>query len=107
MAELRHDLSRATKAAAAPPPPPPDEWRQLLCSSGLEVRRVETPPPRLLTLRGLLADEGLWRSLIILTRLARHADARSRVLHTWTVHRRHRHTLSAILIVAEKPAQAA
>ena len=101
LAELRHDLSRATQVAASPPPP--DEWCELLRSAGLEVHTVETLPLRLLTLRGVAADEGPWRSLLILVRLALHTDVRRRVRRTWTTHRRHRDTLKAVIVVAEKP----
>jgi len=101
LAELRHDLSRATQVSASPPPA--TEWRELLTAAGLEIRVVDTLPLRLLTIRGVLADEGVWRSLVILARLASWPDAWRRVGRTWAMHRRHRRTLGAIVVVAQKP----
>lgn len=102
-AELQRDLSRATRVNARPSTA--EEWRLLLESAGLTVRSARVFPLRLLTLRGLIADEGVLRTLAIASRVVRSPGIRRRVRHTHAVHRRHRDALRAILVVAEKSAE--
>lgn len=94
--ELQRDLSRAVKVAARPMPA--DQRYALLQDAGLELISMEEFPLRLLTVRGLLADEGLRGAVRVATRLARWPEVRARVRRTRRVHRRHGASLAATVL---------
>jgi SAM-dependent methyltransferase len=101
-ADVRQSLARAIKVNARPLTVA--EWTQLLADHGLVVDHVATAPMALLQPRRLIADEGLLGALRFAKNLLTHRDARRRVLIMRRTFRNHRERLTAVAIVAHKPA---
>lgn len=80
------------------------EWRELLESAGLEVVWQRLAPMHLLEPARVIRDEGLWRALRFAWNVARHPAARQRVWAMRQVFRKYRHDLSAVSLVAKRPA---
>jgi Methyltransferase domain len=99
---LEHDLSATIHVGARPLTV--SEWRTLLTDHGFSTRLCVTAPMHLLEAPRLIQDEGLFRTLLIASRLLRDKDARSRVLAMRTVFRRYSAHLRAIVITARKHA---
>ncbi|MCV7028516.1 class I SAM-dependent methyltransferase [Mycobacterium sherrisii] len=103
--EIRQSLARAIKVNARPLTIA--EWSRLLADHGLVVDQVATAPMALLAPRRVIADEGLLGALRFAKNLALNPDARKRVLTMRATFRKHRERLTAVAIVARKPAAAA
>lgn len=99
---VRQALARSIKVNARPLTPA--EWRDLLAAHGLVVERVHTAPMALLQPRRLVADEGLGGALRFTTNLLTHPSARRRVLAMRRAFRTHRDHLTAVALVARRPA---
>jgi hypothetical protein len=97
---IEHDLTTTIHVGARPLTVP--EWRALLTDHGFKVTLCATALMRLLEVPQLLKDEGLFRSLLIASRLLGDKEARSRVLAMRAVFRRHSSHLRAITITARK-----
>ncbi|MGD9637221.1 MAG: SAM-dependent methyltransferase, partial [Pirellulales bacterium] len=79
------------------------EWREMLTQAGLEVDFERTAPMHLLEPARLVRDEGLLRTIRFVWNVARHAEARRRVLKMRRVFRKYSRQLAAIALVATKP----
>jgi len=97
---IEHDLARTIQVGARPLTV--REWRELLIEQGFEIAFCSTAPMHLLELPRLIRDEGLWRVLLIASRLFRDPDARARMLAMKEVFRRHGPHLRAVTIVGRK-----
>jgi hypothetical protein len=84
-------------------PVPTDEWCAVLRDAGLEIVAVERFPLRLLTLGGLVDDEGVRGAVRVLGRVARWPAARRRVRRARRVHRDHGASLAAVVVIARRP----
>nr|VTO96735.1 Methyltransferase domain protein [Mycobacterium riyadhense] len=101
-ADVRQSLARAIKVNARPLTIA--EWSQLLAGHGLVVEHVATAPMALLQPRRLIADEGLVGALRFAKNVLTNPDARKRVLLMRRIFRRYRERLTAVAIIAYKPA---
>lgn len=99
--EIRKDLARAIKVNARPLTP--TEWTNLLTEAGLEVEWVDTAPMALLKMRRNFADEGVGRTLKMMSRLIRNPGARKRVLTMRKTFNKYSDHLCGISLVAKKP----
>jgi SAM-dependent methyltransferase len=79
-------------------------WRNLLEECGFTAEFEARAPMHLLEPRRVLRDEGLRRTLKIAFNVLRDGEARTRVLDMRRMFRRYGNHLSAIAIVARKPA---
>ncbi|WP_415047025.1 class I SAM-dependent methyltransferase [Gordonia sp. (in: high G+C Gram-positive bacteria)] len=102
--EIRKALARAIKVNARPLTEA--EWRERFTAAGFEVERVRFARMALLEPRRVVADEGPFRTLKIVGNVATHSDARRRILGMRKVFRKYRRELTAIEIIARKPADA-
>ena len=102
--DVRQSLARAIKVNARPLTVA--EWTQLLVDHALVVDHVATAPMALLQPRRLIADESLLGALRFAKNLLTHRDARRRVLTMRSTFRNHCERLTAVAIVAHKPATA-
>src|SRR5690625_1330172 len=100
--EVQQALARSIKVNARPLTIA--EWTTLLNKYGLVVDEVETAPMALLQPRRLLSDEGLFGVLRFVKNLLTQHDARRRVLTMRGVFRKYNRQMTAIAIVAHKPA---
>ncbi|MGB9307932.1 MAG: methyltransferase domain-containing protein [Mycobacterium sp.] len=100
--DIRKSLARAIKVNARPLTVA--EWSQLLSAHGLVVDHVATAPMALLQPRRMIADEGLFGALRFAKNLLLQPVARKRVLLMRSTFRKHRDQLTAVAIVAHKPA---
>ncbi len=100
--DVRQALARSIKVNARPLTPA--EWRGLLAGHGLVVEQVHTAPMALLQPRRLVADEGLLGALRFAKNLITHPSARRRVLAMRKTFRRHRGNLTAVALIARRPA---
>lgn len=105
-ADVETEISRALSAAIHVGARPLTEsaWRSLFEAAGFTQIQVDHAPMHLLEPRRLIADEGLGRTLLFVTRVLLRSDARKRVLTMRRMFRKHGQWLRAIAIVAEKPA---
>lgn len=86
---IRHVVRPATES----------EWRTMFDDAGLTVRIVRTAPMALLEPGRILRDEGMLRSLGILSRILASREIRKRVVHMRDVFRRHAGVMSAALFI--------
>jgi SAM-dependent methyltransferase len=100
--DIRQSLARAIKVNARPLTIA--EWSRLLSEHGLVVDQVSTAPMALLQPRRVIADEGFVGALRFAKNVLTQRDARRRVLAMRRTFRRHRDRLTAVAIVARKPA---
>ncbi|WP_236263162.1 class I SAM-dependent methyltransferase [Actinomyces sp. zg296] len=100
----RKRLSRIIKVGARPLAE--EEWRALLTEAGLEVVWTGTAPMRLLEPRRLIADEGIVGALRFWRAVRRTPGALDRVKAMRETFRAQGELLSAVGIVARKPASA-
>lgn len=98
----RKRLSRIIKVGARPLPE--EEWRALLTGAGLEVVWTGTAPMRLLDPRRLIADEGVLGALRFWRAVRRTPGALERIRAMRETFRAQGELLSAVGIVARKPA---
>ncbi|TAM66388.1 methyltransferase domain-containing protein [Mycobacterium sp.] len=104
-ADIRQALARSIKVNARPLTIA--EWSKLLTEHGLVVDHVTTAPMALLQPRRLVSDEGLVGALRFARNVIVQHDARKRVLAMRRTFRKHRQQLTAVAIVAHKPAATA
>jgi len=100
--DVRQSLARAIKVNARPLTVA--EWSQLLSNHGLAVEHVATAPMALLQPRRVIADEGLFGTLRFAKNLLVNRAARKRVLLMRSTFRKHRERMTAVAIIASKPA---
>ncbi|AHH15441.1 putative methyltransferase [Nocardia nova SH22a] len=100
--EIRKALARSIKVNARPLTRA--EWTRLLTEGGFEVGTVEFAPMALLRPRRVLADEGLLGTMRIIRNVLRDRPARERVLAMRSTFRTYRRSLTAIAVIARKPA---
>ncbi|MEO8816274.1 MAG: methyltransferase domain-containing protein [Mycobacterium sp.] len=100
--EVRTSLARAIKVNARPLTQ--DEWTALLTDVGFTVDKVSFAPMSLLEPHRLIADEGIVGALRFVFNVLRDSDARTRVLEMRSTFRKHHKNMSAIEVVATKPA---
>lgn len=98
----RKRLSRIIKVGARPLPE--EEWRALLTGAGLEVVWTGTAPMRLLEPRRLIADEGVLGALRFWRAVRRTPGALERIRAMRETFQAQGELLSAVGIVARKPA---
>jgi SAM-dependent methyltransferase len=103
--DLQRSLARSIKVNARPLTLA--EWRALLEADGFEVRTTLTAPMRLLQPSRLVADEGVRGAARFVRNLLRLPDERGRVLAMRQTFTRYRRSLTAVGLVAVKPAQPA
>lgn len=96
------DLSDAIRVGVRPQTI--SEWETILTNAGFEICSYQLRPLHLLEPRRLFQDEGIWRTLKFLFNALTHPAARQRILKMRSVFRRHATHLSAIMLVAQKPA---
>jgi SAM-dependent methyltransferase len=99
---ITHDLAVGLKDGARPVTVA--TWTELLEGAGFEVLDVAHAPMRLLEPSRLVHDEGFGGALRFVGRVARDRDARRRLLAMRAAFRRHADHLSAVAIVAARPA---
>lgn len=99
-ADVRVALARSIKVNARPLTV--TEWRTLFEEHGFRVQRTAAAKMALLQVRRVIADEGLARTLRIGRNYLRDADARARVNAMRRTFRRHRRSIGAVAIVAQK-----
>lgn len=80
------------------------EWTLLCADHGLRVDHVDHAPMTLLEPRRLIADEGVIGAARFVWHLLRDGTARRRILSMRATFRRYRSSLTAVAIVAVKPA---
>lgn len=78
------------------------EWRELLRSAGFTVQREISAPMHLLEPSRLLRDEGFLGAVRFAWNVARHGQARRRVMTMRRSFRKYRRHLAAIAIIATK-----
>lgn len=78
------------------------EWHDTLRAAGLEVVAEHLAPMHLLEPHRLVQDEGVLRAMRFIWNVARHSQARKRVLGMRRLFRKHQSHLGAIAIVAVK-----
>jgi SAM-dependent methyltransferase len=100
--DVRSALARSIKVNARPLTA--EEWTELLTAAGFTVEKISYAPMALLEPHRLIADEGLVGALRFVFNVLRDPDARARVLHMRATFRRHRNNMSAIEVIAAKPA---
>ncbi|BBZ68329.1 methyltransferase [Mycolicibacterium insubricum] len=100
--DVRQALARSIKVNARPLTEA--EWRDLLGQAGFEVTETLFAPMALLEPKRLLSDEGLLRALKFVLNVARDSAARARVLGMRETFRTHRNNMTAISLIATKPA---
>lgn len=100
--EVRTALARSIKVNARPLTA--EEWTKLLTEAGFRVEKVSYAPMALLEPHRLIADEGLLGALRFVANVLRDGDARARVLNMRSIFRKYRNNISAIEVIAEKPA---
>lgn len=100
--EIRQALARSIKVNARPLTEA--EWRERLIANGFEIEKVGFARMALLEPKRVVADEGPLRTLRIVGNVLTHPDARRRILGMRTVFRKYRNELSAIEVIARKPA---
>ncbi len=100
--EVRTALARSIKVNARPLTA--DEWTKLLTEAGFRVDKVSFAPMSLLEPHRLVADEGLVGALRFIFNVLRDSDARARVLNMRATFRKYHKNMSAIEVIAEKPA---
>lgn len=98
----RKRLSRIIKVGARPLPE--EEWRALMTGAGLEVVWTGTAPMRLLEPRRLIADEGVLGALRFWRAVRRTPGALERIRAMRETFQAQGELLSAVGIVARKPA---
>ncbi len=81
------------------------ERRELVEAAGLKITYESTAPMHLLEPARLVRDEGLLRAMRFVWNVARHSQARRRVLAMRKIFRTYRHNLAAIALVAVKPCE--
>lgn len=100
--DIRQALARAIKVNARPLTVA--EWSALLAGHGLVVEHVATAPMALLQPRRVIADEGPLGALRFAKNVLTQPDARKRVLAMRNTFRKHQERLTAVAIIARKPA---
>lgn len=100
--EIRKALARSIKVNARPLTGA--EWTKLLTDGGFEVETVEFAPMALLEPRRVVVDEGVAGTARIIRNVLRDRSARERVLAMRSTFRTHRRSLTAIAVIARKPA---
>lgn len=100
--EVRTALARSIKVNARPLTAA--EWAELLTEAGFQVKKVSYAPMALLEPHRLIADEGLVGALRFVFNVLRDGDARARVLNMRATFRKYHENMSAIEVIAEKPA---
>lgn len=78
------------------------EWRETLQAAGFQIAAEHQAPMHLLEPRRLVQDEGLLRAARFVWNVARHGQARKRVLAMRRVFRKYHNHLAAIAMVAVK-----
>lgn len=99
-AEIQRDLAKAIRVNARPLTIA--EWTALLEKEGFRIIKVETCGMCLLEFRRMVDDEGLLRTLKILGNILIHGAARKRIMEMHSTFRKHRKSMNAVAIVAEK-----
>lgn len=100
-ARVRADLSAALHVGARPLTVA--EWRALLEGAGFEITHEVTAPMALLRIGRIISDEGIGRTLLILTRVIRDRAVRARVRQMRANIQQHGGNLVAIALAARKP----
>ena len=100
--EVRTSLARSIKVNARPLTA--TEWTDILGQAGFKVRKISFAPMSLLEPHRLIADEGLMGALRFVFNVLRDSDARARVLDMRSTFRKYHKTMTAIEVIAEKPA---
>lgn len=100
--QIHDDLAEVLKVNAQPIPRA--EWIAILESAGFEVSVRRTAPMELLGPRRVIEDEGLLGTLRIVGNVLTTPAARKRIRRMRSVFQQYEEHLSAITIVAEKPA---
>ncbi len=96
------DLSAAIHVGARPLTA--SEWRAVLEAEGFQVQSTYTAPMHLLEPKRMVQDEGLGRAVRILFNILRTPPVRRRILAMRKVFRTYATNLTAIALVAVKPA---
>ncbi|MBS9534366.1 methyltransferase domain-containing protein [Mycobacterium sp. M1] len=100
--EVRTSLARSIKVNARPLTD--DEWTKVLTDAGFTVKTISHAPMSLLEPQRLFADEGIVGALRFIVNVLRDGDARTRVLEMRSTFRKYAKNMSAIEVIAEKPA---
>lgn len=100
--EVRTSLARSIKVNARPLTD--EEWTKILTDAGFTVRVISHAPMSLLEPHRLIADEGIVGALRFVFNVLRDSDARARVLEMRSTFRKYADNMSAIEVIAEKPA---
>lgn len=78
------------------------EWENLFKNEGFSIKEVFFSPMRLLELKRVIADEGIFRSIRIGVNILIHQKARRRLMEIRHLFRKYQSHLNAISIVVEK-----
>ena len=98
--EIHRSLTEAIHAGVRPLTA--REWREVLEGEGFRVHDLAQAPMHLLEPKRLVQDEGLLGAVRFVWNVARHKEARRRVLAMRGVFRKHRDHLAAIMLVGRK-----
>lgn len=79
-----------------------DEWRRLIERAGFDVEFEETGKMLLLDVPTFLADEGIAGSALFTARCFAHPSVLPRIAQMWTVFRRYRDNIGAIVMTARR-----
>ncbi len=99
-ARIQKDLAQNIRVNARPLTE--KEWGTLLEEEGFKVNKIFTNPMRLLETGRIIDDEGFFRTLKIGFNIMIHSAARKRILDMRSTFRRHRASINAVAIIAEK-----
>src|SRR5690554_1817548 len=102
-AEIAADLQASIRVGARPLTQ--REWREMLQEAGFEIHTSLLAPMALLEPKRMLQDEGVRGLARIAANLLRNPAARARVLNMRQTFRKHARHMSAIALVAVKPAE--
>lgn len=100
--EIAADLQASIRVGARPLTA--HEWRELLEEAGFVIQTSVVAPMALLEPRRMLRDEGVRGMARIAANLVRNPTARARVLDMRATFRKHARHMSAVALVAVKPA---
>ncbi|BAV94973.1 methyltransferase domain-containing protein [Ichthyobacterium seriolicida] len=98
--KIRLALSKEIKVNARPLTE--NEWVNILVKEGFKIKKIYRQPMRLLEIRRVIADEGVFNTLKILINVLSHPLERKRILAMRKLFFKYKPHMSSISIIAEK-----
>jgi SAM-dependent methyltransferase len=98
--EVQQSLAKVIKVNARPLTI--SEWRDLLEKEGFAVKTVEENPMKLLQLKRIIDDEGIFRTIKICFNILTHPKAKKKILQMRDTFNQYEDHLTSFAIIAEK-----